>query len=184
MESFKQFNLNNNIPIMRDKTIDCLYHLFDKYQNASVFEIGTAYGYSSKYLASHPNISNIVTLENNKERYLVALNWLKDEKKIHPINESAFDYETNQMFDCIIIDGPKSHQEELFNRYCNNLKPNGFIFIDNLNLFQNTNKEMTKNRLKLKLKVEEFKKYVINLSKDWDVQIHDIDDGFAILRRK
>lgn len=184
MEKFKQFNLEHNIPIMRDETIKFLYKMFDSYKVAQVLEIGTAYGYSAKYLAQHPSISLIITLENDTERFGVAQQWVKGETKINSINVSAFDYEPTQDFDCIIIDGPKSHQEMLFEKFSKHLKPNGFIFIDNLNLFQHTDKEMTKNRLKLKAKVEQFKKYVQNLVKDWDVSIYEIDDGFAILRRR
>lgn len=184
MEKFKQFNLEHNIPIMPDKTIDFLYHIFDNYQIAQVLEIGTAYGYSSKYLARHPSISKIITLENDTDRFGVAQEYFKGETKIFPVNISAFDYEPKQDFDCIIIDGPKSHQDQLFNKFCTHLKPSGFIFIDDINLFQNTNKEMTKNRIKLKEKVAEFKKYLQTLTGSWHVEIHDIDDGFAILRRK
>ena len=184
MEKFKQFNLEHNIPIMRDETIKCLYKMFDTYNTAQVLEIGTAFGYSAKYLARHPAISLIITLENDTDRFGIAQEWIKGEKKINSINISAFDYEPKQDFDCIILDGPKSHQEVLFEKFSKHLKPHGFIFIDNLNLFQHTQKEMTKNRLKLKFKVEEFKKYIQNLQKEWDVHIYDVDDGFAILRRK
>lgn len=185
MEKFKKFNLEHNIPIMPDKTIDYLYHIFDNYQIAQVLEIGTAYGYSSRYLARHPNISKIITLENDVERFGVAKEYMKGETKIFPVCFSAFDYEPKQDFDCVIIDGPKSHQEQLFEKFSKHLKPNGFIFIDDINLFQHTSKEMTKNRLKLKDKVAAFKKYLQNLSnQSWHVEIHDIDDGFAILRRK
>jgi len=79
MEKFKQFNLDNNIPIMRDQTIDYLFHMFDSYNNAEVLEIGTAYGYSAKYLAQHQNISKVVTLENDLNRHNVALKYLKNE---------------------------------------------------------------------------------------------------------
>lgn len=184
MEKFKQFNLEHNIPIMRDKTIDYLYHIFDNYQIAQVLEIGTAYGYSSKYLARHPSISKIITLENDTDRFGVAQEYFKGETKIFPVNISAFDYEPKQDFDCIIFDGPKANQDKLFVKYSPHLKPQGFIFIDNINLFQNTDKEMTKNRIKLKSKVEAFKQYLQNLSGSWHVEIHDIDDGFAVLRRK
>jgi len=183
MQQFKKFNLENNIPIMRDQTIEFLFHMFDNYKNAKVLEIGTAYGYSSKYLAKHNNIEHIITLENDKARYEVAQQWLKDENKIESSLVSAFDYEPKEKFDCIIIDGPKSHQEVLFEKYSKHLNKNGFIFVDNLNLFQNTNKEMTRNRLRLKAKVEAFKKYISNLT-NWDVKIYEIDDGYAIIRRK
>lgn len=184
MEKFKLFNLAHDIPIMRDKTIDFLYHQFDKYNVAQVLEIGTAYGYSSLYLSKHPAISKIITLENDTQRFGVAKEYTKNETKINAINVSAFDYEPHQDFDCIILDGPKSKQEVLFEKFSKHLKPKGFIFIDNINLFQNTDKEMTNNRLKLKFKVEKFKEYISKLSVEWDVKIYDVDDGFAILRKK
>lgn len=184
MQKFKEFNLQHNIPIMRDKTIDTLYHMFDTAGTAQVLEIGTAYGYSAKYLARHPNISLIITLENDRERFGVAQEYTKDDNKINCVFVSAFEYEPHQDFDCIIFDGPKSHQEQLFEKYAKHLKPNGFIFIDNLNLFQHTDKPMTKNRIKLKFKVEQFKEYIKNLAGTWDIKIYDTDDGFAIITHK
>lgn len=184
MKKFKEFNLAHNISIMRDRTIDFLYHQFDKYNVAQVLEIGTAYGYSSLYLSKHPSISKIVTLESDTARFGVAKEYTKNEEKINAINVSAFDYEPEIDFDCIILDGPKSKQEVLFDKFSKHLKPSGFIFIDNINLFQNTQKEMTPNRLKLKDKVQQFKAYLLSLAKTWDVKLYDIDDGFAILRKK
>ncbi len=184
MKKFKLFNLAHNIPIMRDQTIDFLYHQFDKYNVAQVLEIGTAYGYSSLYLSKHPAISKIVTLENDIERFGVAKEYTKNEAKINAINVSAFDYEPQMDFDCIILDGPKSKQEILFDKFSKHLKPNGFIFIDNINHYQNSDKPLTKNKLNLKEKIEKFKAYILSLSNTWDVKIYDIDDGFVIMRKK
>lgn len=182
MQKFKDFNLRNNIPIMGDQTIDTLYHQFDNLSNAKVLEIGTAYGYSAMYLSKHKNISKIITLEKDTERFAIAKQQLAANTKVLCVNCSAFDYQIDDKYDCIIIDGPKTNQEMLFDKYSKYLSDNGIIFIDNLNLFQNTNKEMTKNRLKLKNKVETFKQYISNL-KDWKVMIYEIDDGFAIIRK-
>lgn len=182
MQWFKQFNLDNNIPIMRNNTINKLYSLFDNYKNANILEIGTGFGYSSLFLAQHKNIKKIISLEKDPQRFKIAMQWLNNNKKIQLINISAFDYLPTQTFDCIIMDGPKSKQELLFNRYSKFINDDGFIFIDNLNLFQYTNKIMTKNRLKIKKNVEQFKLFIKNLS-NWKPKIFDIDDGFAIVRR-
>ena len=182
MQEFKQFNLDNHIPIMRDKTINHLYHLFDRYNNANILEIGTGFGYSALFLAKHKNIKKIISLEKDTKRFNVAKKWLNNNKKICLINISAFDYVPKQFFDCLIMDGPKRKQTLLFNKFSNFINRNGFIFIDNLNLFQNINKPMTKNRLKLKKEVELFKSFIKNLS-SWNIKIFNIDDGFGIVRR-
>lgn len=183
MQKFKQFNLYHQIPIMRDKTIDKLYHLFNDYKNAEILEIGTGFGYSSWFLSKHKNIKKIISLEKDVKRFNVAKKWLADNKKIELINISAFDYLPNQLFDCLIMDGPKRKQEILFNKFSKFISDNGFVFIDNLNLFQKTNKIMTKNRLNLKKSVEKFKLFITNIP-NWNVKLFNIDDGFAIVRRK
>ena len=81
------------------------------------------------------------------------------------------------------MDGPKRKQEILFNKFSKFISDNGFVFIDNLNLFQKTNKIMTKNRLNLKKSVEKFKLFITNIP-NWNVKLFNIDDGFAIVRRK
>ena len=82
MQKFKQFNLYHQIPIMRDKTIDKLYHLFNDYKNAEILEIGTGFGYSSLFLSKHKNIKKIISLEKDVKRFNVAKKWLADNKKI------------------------------------------------------------------------------------------------------
>jgi hypothetical protein len=42
---------------------------------------------------------------------------------------------------------------------------------------------MTKNRLNLKKSVEKFKLFITNIP-NWSVKLFNIDDGFAIVRRK
>ena len=84
------------------------------------------------------------------------------------------------------MDACKSHQEILFEKYSQNLNEDGIIFIDNIYLKKfdtNALNDLTKSQLHLVERVREFEKYLRNL-KDWKVEIKDIDDGYAICRRK
>ena len=84
------------------------------------------------------------------------------------------------------MDACKSHQELLFEKYSKNLNDGGIIFIDNIYLKKFDTRaynDLTKNQLHLIERVKEFEKYLRKL-KDWNSEIKDIDDGFAICRRK
>ena len=46
LKNFKQFNLDNKIPIMRDQIIKYLFNKFNNFHKVVVLEIGTGFGYS------------------------------------------------------------------------------------------------------------------------------------------
>ena len=183
INKYKEFNIKNKIPIMRDKTLSHLIELAKTINHCKILEIGTAFGYSSFVLSQLENIKKIATLENNIERFDIAKNNLGHINKINFINESAFDFTTSDKYDIIILDGPKSHQEKLIDKFKSNLETKGFFFIDNLFLKDVFNeKKLTKNKLSLKNKLEKFNSYLNKLDKnDWDIKKFDVDDGYAIL---
>ena len=117
LKNFKQFNLDNKIPIMRDQTIKYLFNKFNNYHKVIVLEIGTGFGYSSTQLSNNQNIFKIIKLKNNIEGYKIASKITKQNQKIIVINESGFVYSTFPNFNCIILDGPKSKLNVLFEKY-------------------------------------------------------------------
>lgn len=178
--------IQDHIPIMRNKTINKLFKLVNKYKKCNILEIGTAYGYSSLFLAQNMNCKKIITLEKNIDNFKKAKRYCLKQKNIEIVNISCFDYEPIQLFDIIIFDGPKSHQDELFEKMNKFLKDDGIIFVDNINFkkFDNA-KVLTKNQKKLICKIANFKSYIINLSKkDWKIKIYNKDDGFAVIKRR
>ena len=93
LKNFKQFNLDNKIPNMRDQTIKYLFNKFNNFHKVIVLEVGTGFGYSSTQLSNNQNIFKIIKLKNNIEGYKIASKMTKQNHKIIVINESAFVYQ-------------------------------------------------------------------------------------------
>jgi predicted O-methyltransferase YrrM len=157
--SIKSLSIKNNIPLLRNKTLNLLKSIVIKYKYNSYLEIGTAYGYSANEIAKIDNIKKVVSLEKKNDNFNIALSFLKKNKKIKLINADAFEYQTKNKFDIILIDGPKSHQDILLDKYAKFLKKRGIIFIDNIFLkkFGNTKNKLTKNQRTLVDKVNKFR---------------------------
>ena len=127
-------------------------------------------------------------MEKNKFNFTFAFNWIKkfSFKKINPILIDAFDYKPNKIYDLIFIDGCKSNQEILFNKYKKYLSINGYIIIDNLFLKKIRNLpfyKRTKNQQKLIDKLDKFINFLENQI-EFDFKLIDIDDGVGVLKLK
>lgn len=183
----KNICLNNNIPIVRDKTLELIINYIYKNNIYSILEIGTAYGYSCLAFSLINQINYVETIEKNVENYKIATNFLNplNIQKLKLLNLDAFEYQTEKKFDLIFIDGPKSNQIELFRKYCRFLSKNGTIFIDNLylNKIRNIpNENKTKSQKNIIKKVDEFVEY-LKTQNEWNFELIDIDDGVGIVRR-
>lgn len=173
---------NNKIPILRDKTLIAILDYIKKANIKSVLEIGTAYGYSSYAIYSQIDNIELTTIEKDLIRYQIAKSYLKS-TSVKLINDDCFDYEPKNKYDLIILDGPKRNQIKLLDKYENYLNPNGTIFIDNLNLVDLKKKNnLTNSQIKIINDVDMLKNYLLT-TKKYQVQIYEIDDGFAFVKR-
>ncbi|MGL4769139.1 MAG: O-methyltransferase [Mycoplasmoidaceae bacterium] len=177
LKKLKIISMNYKIPIVRDNTIkyiddiikkNCLYH---------IFEVGTGFGYSSCYLAHNNKSIKIETIENNIFNYLMAKN--NNCSNIDYIFGSIYDWVPKKKYDLVFIDGPKSKQKLIFNKFRNSLTNKGIIIIDNIYLHNVPN--ITKNQRKLHQKNTEFVEFLSTLN-DFRVKIINIDDGIAVCR--
>lgn len=172
----------NNIPILRPKTVELLCNIISQFNINSCLEIGTAFGFSAAVMSIYKNIK-ITTIEKDYNRYTKAKTLLKEINTVECLNVDCFEFKTNEIYDLVLLDGPKSNQDKLIEKFIKNLSPSGIIFIDNLYLKKFTeNKNPTKNQLKILNSLNELKKYIQNL-KDFKCTIYDIEDGVAVLER-
>ncbi|MGL5246450.1 MAG: O-methyltransferase [Mycoplasmoidaceae bacterium] len=179
LKKIREISIENNIPILRNESAEYIAKILIENKINSILEIGSGMGYSSMFfLDKKPNIE-ITSIEKNIDRYIFCFNSIKKENIIF-LNECAFSYLPNKKYDCIFLDGPKSKQKDLFEKYSKFLNKDGFIIIDNIFLkFINKTK---KNKSLIK-KAEAFKLYLNELN-GWEISIIDIDDGIAICKRK
>ena len=186
INELKAICINDSIPILRDKTLEYIINIIKENKIKSILEIGTAYGYSSFAFNQIDCVNEILSIEKNKDNYLKAKNFLAGNKKINLVNDDCFNFVPNKKYDLIFIDGPKSHQDQLFLKYSNYLEDNGFIIIDNIFLKKYSSidfNSLTKNQQHLVKKVKEFQKWLEN-NNEWNINILDIDDGVAICHKK
>ncbi len=180
--NLKDLCIRDNIPIVRDNTLKLIKEIIIKNNYSSILEIGSAYGYSAVCFSEIDCVNKIVSIEKNIENFKIAKQY--ENKKINFINGDAFEVFLNEKFDFIFIDGPKSHQGTLFDKYRNLLNDGGTIFIDNIYLKKfDSRKHLTKNQKNLLTKVTNFRNWLSEL-KDFNVDIKDIDDGIAIVTKK
>lgn len=176
----------NKIPIIREKTAQLIFNFIINKKYQSILEIGTAYGFSTLIWNQIDSIKLIVSVEKKIENYIVASKFLTNKKKITLINDDAFNYSPNKNFDLIFIDGPKSRQDKLVEKYINYLNDNGIIVIDNLFLKKYANvqfEKLTKNQKKLLIKVNNFRNWLQNNKINFNFTLYDIDDGVGIISK-
>lgn len=172
----------NNIPILRPQTVELLCNTISQFNINSCLEIGTGFGFSAAVMSIYKNIK-ITTIEKDYNRYTKAKALLKEINTVQCLNVDCFEFKTNEIYDLVLLDGPKSNQDKLIEKFIKNLSPRGIIFIDNLYLKKFIeNKNPTKNQLKILDSLNELKKYIQNL-KDFKCTIYDIEDGVAVLER-
>lgn len=177
---------HDKVPIIREKTAALIFELINKNSYQSILEIGTAYGFSTLIWNQANSIQSIVSIEKNVDSYCIAKQYLNNEQKITLINDDAFEYLPKKQFDVIFLDGPKSHQEKLVEKYLNYLNKNGVIIIDNLFLKKYANKpieNLTKNQKKLLVRVNNFRKWLENNQINFVLSLYDIDDGVGIISK-
>lgn len=185
IESWKRFCLENKIPIIRDKTAHFLVEFLKQKQINTLLEIGTAYGYSTAIFAEHTKLEKIISLEIDENSYELASVFLKKYSQIKLLNKDAFAANIIEKFDLIFLDGPKSHQEILINKYINNLNENGFFVVDNIYLNKIRNipvNSRTSSQNSLIKKLDLFLEWIKH-QKIFRYEIIDIDDGVLVLER-
>lgn len=176
----KQLCLVHKVSIMRDKTLQALIQLA---KDRKILEIGSGFGYSSLSIWTKGQPKAITTLEKDRQSFEICKTYFKNTNiTIH--NVSAFDWTPakQEQYDLLILDGPKSNQITLFQKYLPFLKNNGYIFIDNINLFSKIN-QLTPRQIKLKRKVNDFKEFLKQLDpQKFQVSFFDIEDGYCTIK--
>jgi predicted O-methyltransferase YrrM len=148
----------DKIPMVRKQTIDLIVNFINEHQCQTILEIGTGYGYSAYVMATCVSVKQLITIEKSKINFDIAQSFLAKTPSITCLNLNAFDYEPTQKFDLILIDGPKSHQDVLVNKYLPYLTSNGHVIIDNIFFKKISNlTNLTRNQKSLLEKVEKFR---------------------------
>ena len=189
ISEIKKEALENKVPIMEDDGLNYVLKFLKEKDIKSLLEIGTAVGYSSICFASSKSDLKIVTLEKDEARYKKALENIHKvnlEDRITAILTDAREYTLDQQFDCLFLDGPKAHNQQLLENYSRNLKKGGYIVVDDVYFHGFVDHPETLNTPRLKplvKKLTKFRNDMLN-SSEYESQYLEIGDGLLICRRR
>ena len=192
IESVKLNAKENLVPIVRDKTLGKLLSLSREIDAINILEIGTATGYSGLNLLEKEN-SFLTTIEKNEVRYNEAKNNFEKsgvQNRVCQILDDAQNSleklaDEKNKFDLIFLDGPKGQYMRYLPYITTMLRTGGVLFADNI-LLGGLIKDETRVNHKNRAMVKNMKKFLgeIQNSQYYETDIFEIEDGFAICRKK
>ena len=186
IEKIEEFAKENYVPIARKETLEYIKKIFKENNYKSFLEIGTAIGYTCINVALIDPSIRILTLEYEEKRFNIAKENIKDfkvENQIQQVYGDARFFYPDLYYDVIFIDAAKAKNIKFFEKYEVNLKENGIIIIDNIEL-NDFKKNVSPKKAKFyEGKINELKEYLASLT-NYDVRYSEIGDGIAILKKK
>ena len=184
----KNYADQSSVPIMMDEGMDFILDYIKSNDVKFILEIGTAIGYSSiRFAQIDPNI-RVYTIEYDIIRYQEAvknINRFNLGEQITVFLGDALKFNFTEKFDLIFIDGAKSQYINFFEKYKENLAPNGVFISDNLSfhgMVEDIN--ITKNYSTIKL-IRKIRRYIdfLKAYKEFNTTFYSIGDGVAISKR-
>ena len=135
LKEMEKYASLNNIPIIEKDSIEFIEKYIKDNNVKNILELGTAIAYSTIRMALVSDDIHITTIERDEKRYNIALENIREfnlEDRIEIINKDILDINLYDKYDLIFIDAAKSQYINFFNKFKDNLSPNGAIISDNL----------------------------------------------------
>ena len=189
LSDIKTFAHKNSVPIMLEEGSDFICNYIRTHDVKTVLEIGTAIGYSTiKFAKVRPDIQ-ITTIELDIDRHIAAKQNFNDNglsDRITAIYADALTYQTDQKFDLIFIDAAKAQYIKLFQKYQENLAPNGVIISDNLSFHGMVDDMTLTHNDSTKKLVRKIRRYVdfLKSNQEFQTEFFEFGDGVAVTKRK
>lgn len=189
IQEIKNRALEDGVPIMADEGIEYVKRFLKDNQVTSLLEIGTAVGYSSIVFASFVEDLQIVTLENDEQRYRQAVANIERAGltgRIKPILADARGFSLEGRFRCLFLDGPKAHNEELYKIYRDNLTDDGIIIVDDVYLYGILDDPQRKIKRRLRPLVTKLRNFREEMLSDpaYESEYLKIGDGLLICKKR
>ncbi len=189
IEKIKIDALSQKVPIMEDEGLQYVINFLQEKNIGSLLEIGTAVGYSSICFASAKEDLHIVTLEKDEQRYQQALKNIRMvglQQRIKAILTDAREFCLDEQFDCLFLDGPKAHNQQLLDMYSRNLKKGGYIIVDDVYFHGFVDHPETLKTARLKPLVKKLIKFRNDMleSSEYECRYLQIGDGLLICKRR
>lgn len=176
----------DGIPIVDRATGRLLSVLVHCMQANRILEIGTAYGYSTLWMAlALPPAGKIWTIDPDSERTKIAESYLERAGKldmVEIINQPALEVlpmSTFRNLDIVFIDAVKTEYEAYLDMCVPMLKRSGLVVIDNLLWSGKSASEPSSSDDDRTRAIRDFNKYFLN-HPELDATILPIGDGVGI----
>ena len=185
LRMLEEYAKENYIPIIRKDNIEYLEKLIKENELYEILELGSAIGYSAIRMALVNKNVKVTTIERDFDMINQARKNIIDfglENQINLIYEDIFNIKTNAKFDLIFIDAAKAQYIKFFNKFEPNLKENGIIVSDNLELLDLQRLTQSKRSKRLVEKMNEYKEF-LNSLENYETEYLEIGDGFAITKK-
>lgn len=174
---------------MKDEGIEFICKYIEEHKIKHILEIGSAIGYSAIKFAGAAADVYVTTVEIDEERYLQAVQNIKErglESRISIYLADALLFETDRQFDLIFIDAAKAQYIKFFEKFKHNLAPRGVIVSDNLSfhgMVEDPHLQCNRNTVML---VKKIRKYVAFLksNEEFETEFVKCGDGISISRRR
>ena len=137
LKEIEKYAEENSVPIIEKNSIAFIMKYIQDNNVKNILEIGSAIGYSAILMASAKDDVYVTTIERDEKRYLECVKNIKEcglDKKINVALQDALELNipVEAKYDLIFIDAAKSQYINFFNKFKDNLSPNGAIISDNL----------------------------------------------------
>ncbi|MCB5235708.1 MULTISPECIES: O-methyltransferase [Niallia] len=192
ISEIEQYAKENEVPIMELIGIEALLQLLRIQQPKKILEVGTAIGYSALRMAEVLPSSQIITIERDEQRHLVAkenVKKLKRESQIVLLYGDALELESIVKqygpFDAIFIDAAKGQYQKFFDLYSQFLTNDGIVYTDNI-LFHGLVAEEeidSRNLRQLVRKIRNYNQWLME-NQDYHTAILPVGDGIAISKKR
>ena len=185
ISEIKLYARKNDVPIMQDQSQQFICEYIKNHNYKKILEIGTAIGYSTIQFAKTSPDVKVTSIELDIDRFIKARQNVEDcnlQDRITLINENALDTQLDDKFDLIFIDGPKAQYIKFFEKYKNNLNPNGVIISDNL-FFNGMVEDLTLNHNYSTIKlVKKIRKYIdfLKNNQEFTTEFFELGDGISV----
>ncbi|MBR4598736.1 MAG: class I SAM-dependent methyltransferase, partial [Treponema sp.] len=185
----KNYAMQNEVPIMQDEGSDFICDYIKSHGVKSVFEIGTAIGYSAIRFAGLASDIRVTTIELDDERYNAAVKNVSEKglsERITLIHGDALTAEIEGSFDLIFIDAAKAQYTKFFEKYKENLNENGVIISDNLSFHGMVEDLSLTHNYSTKKLVKKIRKYIdfLKANEEFETEFFKKGDGISVSRRK
>ena len=189
LSDIKNYARKNSVPIMQEEGSNFICEYIRTHNIKSVLEIGTAIGYSTIKFAAARSDVQVTTIELDIDRHIAAKQNFSDSgfsSRINAVYADALTYETQEKFDLIFIDAAKAQYIKLFEKYKENLAPEGVIISDNLSFHGMVSDMTLTHNDSTKRLVRKIRRYVefLHSNKEFETEFFDYGDGVSVSRRK